>query len=279
VCASIFRGDTRTVKTSRICWSSLRSALARVANVGYNPAMPTLSDPFIKSELLGVFIWEDQFTADLKDIDKWMYTACHEETLRKNILCGKLRTRASFNVQVGSSLFNTRCSWLTPQDWHRRVGHNHFGPFIVQIKMRELEGKRFYVYTRKPDGKDRRYYFVQREDTTPLFRSRPAKFFDPRECFNNSRQLLSELRSVQYEIVLTESLSLAKARVVATSHQKCYAGKEHCYKRFIGWDAVNVLEKILGCELDDSEVRRFPDPYPLRKVIPAHRLPLEMQPA
>jgi hypothetical protein len=241
--------------------------------------MPTLSDPFIKSEFLGAFVWSKRLTEDLSEISKWIYTACHAETLEKNIACGKLGRRASFDVRVSGEKITTPCIWLTPQGWHNKVGHNHFGPFVVMLKMRELEGKQFYVFARTPDRGDRRYYFVQREELEPLWRSRPHKYYDPRQCFDNSRAKLSERCHVQYDIVLTESVSLARARVRATNHDDCNAGKERCRGQLFRRDTVAMLEKLLGRKLEESEVSNFPDPFPLRKVIPEHRLPQEMQPA
>jgi hypothetical protein len=241
--------------------------------------MPNLDDPFCQAELRGFFTWDADLTEDLATHDPWFYTAMHEAKLRKGIRLGKLIPKSSFNVEINEESQPAEpCVWFAMQDWSCWKSCNHFGPFVVRIKLRELEQRRFYVYERGRIKSWKRFYFVQREERTALF-STPAKRIDPRTLFKHERNGSYTAASLtQYEIVATESVSLANAKVEATAHEWCGAGVDHCYARLDRRSSVEKLSEILGHELmPETGPRRFPKPFALRKVIPPHRLPKPRQ--
>jgi hypothetical protein len=241
--------------------------------------MPNLNDPFTVEELRGVFNWTPELTADLSQNDSWMYIGMHEKKLRRIIRRGRLGLGSTFDVKIGKDTWQHNCSWLSLQDWHRSNDNNHFGPFVVSIRLRELEGKRFYIFERDRIKTWKRFYFVERPDTSAMFDT-PAKSIDPLSFFRHERGGLYIPKTLaQYEIVLTAGISVARAKVEATAHYKCYAG-DKCYAKLDKRDSVEKLSDILGYELmPDTGPRKFPNPFPLKRVIPADKLPAELQPA
>lgn len=231
--------------------------------------MTRIDGAFKESELVGFFRWNPDLTDELRANDPWFYSAMHEKRLRTAIRRGRLTPRGSFDVIVNGERIGQSCSWLALEDWHSYKGCNHFGPFVVRIKLRELDGRRFYVF-RRITGEWRRVYFVQREEKTALFDT-PAERIDPRTLFKREHGVLMPRTLTQYEVLLTESVSLARAKVEATAHTWCASNSEHCFEKLDRHDAIERLSDILGHELMPPGVRMFPRPFLLRHVIPARQ--------
>src|SRR5690349_9799621 len=114
--------------------------------------MADFDSPFVASELRGCFRWDEALTHDLRLVDRWLYHACHEDALRRILRRGELKLRSNVEAEVYGEVVSRRGLFLTPQAWHRMRLENHFGPFVIQIPMSELEGRRFYVFKRRNLG-------------------------------------------------------------------------------------------------------------------------------
>lgn len=234
-----------------------------------------LNAPFDEAELRGRFVWNRSLTEAMPSYDRWMYVAMHEERLRIVVQNGRIGPQRSFNVEIDGEVRSTPCSWFDFRDWAGRRLYNHFGPFIVRINFRELEGRRFYVFERGKIGSRNRVFFVQREERTALF-GKPAQRIDPRTFFEQRRDGSLQLKEDTHcELLLTKAVSLAEARVEAAGHPVCFATSEKCSEKLDKSGSIKRLEGILGIELPRRPMM-FPRPFPLRHVIPPRKL---LQPA
>src|SRR4051794_21193790 len=110
--------------------------------------MPNFDSPFTFDELRGYFRWSSDLSRLLAASNRWMYHACHEDHLKRFDKANEMWLRSRFNVDTGDEIERHECSWLSLQPWHLTHGHNHFGPWTIQLPIDLLEGRTFYVFRR-----------------------------------------------------------------------------------------------------------------------------------
>ena len=219
--------------------------------------MAGYDSPFRKLELVGVYRWDEDLTESLQDWSPWLYHACHQEQYQAFQRRNKLFLSSGFEVKGGHDETNLfECVWASIQPWHRTHGHNHFGPFLIKMPLSRLNGRRFYVFKRVL-GKWTHYYFVQRENKSPLFgKGRGAELISPSSLFKKagSRGALTERLGIQYEIVLTEPVPLCDAKFVAINHRRC--ARTRCKGML-----KNASRKILRAAVD-AELTKIANRFP-----------------
>ena len=219
--------------------------------------IPGFDTPFQRSELVGFFVWNESLTESLIKRFPRVYHACHDKQFRMYHRRNKLFLRSNFEVldrKGGGESYE--CVWTSLQPWHVTHGHNHFGPITVEIPLKVLDGRRFYVFERELRGW-RHYYLVQRESTSPLFGAKyKAKRIEPSSLFRKTGMCgqLTECANTQYEVVLTDMVPLGDCGFVATDHRRCALG---VCKGMNKSEARQVLRATMQKELAKI-ARRFP---------------------
>jgi hypothetical protein len=216
--------------------------------------MPSFTSAFVPRELVGWFRWDEDLTdrlAAVRPSRSWLYHACHLPRLRSYDRAGKLYLGSHFNAIANQNILTTDCIWLSLQAWHLSHGHNYYGPFTIKVPLDNLDGRRFYVFERSLNGWHR-YYLVQREDIKPLFgKGKGADHIDPTILFRRAKSKLDHCDQTQYEVVLTEPVSLKRHKYRATAHQACVSSA--CGGRVSEREAKAKLRGLLDTKLEELE--------------------------
>jgi hypothetical protein len=227
--------------------------------------MAGFDTPFRWPEMVGVFRWNEALTERLWGNLPWLYHACHPKQFRQFHRRNTLFLRSTFAVAGSCEASTYECVWLSLHPWHQTHGNNHFGPITFKIPLDALNGRRFYVFKRELRGWTH-VYIVQREKKAPLFGSeQAADGIDSTRLFLPLKRssLLAERPSTQYEIVLTKSVPLSAARIIAADHPQCRLGRCHGYNKS---EALEVIHATV-----EKELTRLADRFPQMKKMILHR--------
>ena len=191
---------------------------------------PAFQRPFDQEDFRGYFRWSFNLTSE---IGGRLYHACHKDELKNILADDKLRLRSEWSLKLPRhGLWSAPGVWTGLNYFH--LGNYH-GPFLLSFPLSVLNGRHFMVFRRQGD-KRQRYFFVQYEARIPIysFGKKLWRKLNPYSYFEYRRNAVSLKTGAIYDIVLTESVSLADAEIVAVEHSCCVSGKCGGLKRSRG---------------------------------------------
>ena len=174
---------------------------------------PAYDRPFVLSEFLGHFSWCDRTTEQFRT--KRLSHTCHDKHL------GHFLDRNELFLP-------TKCDVVLPVvgQWPEKgiwtgmnlySDRNFYGPFQIVFPLSVLKERRFVVFQRQDQRDRQRNFFLQYESDLPLFRSKrhPWRRIDPKTLLSESNE------KTVWDLFLTQTLSLDKARIRPTEHPYC----------------------------------------------------------
>jgi hypothetical protein len=177
-------------------------------------------DPFGPEEFEGHFRWDARLSKRLGGL---LYHGCHENDLADALEAKALPPRSDWAVELPEfGTWTAKGVWAGLNDYFGQS--NRFGPCLVTLPVKVLEGHQFLVFRRPSSERRSVYTFVQHDSPLPVYLGSKERW---REA--SLDKVFSRLKprgDDGYHVLLTTPLPLTGAAVKGVQHPAC--GYEGC---------------------------------------------------
>jgi hypothetical protein len=175
--------------------------------------------PFIPEEFAGHFCWDARLSELLGGR---LYHGCHEKELATALAAGMLPLRSDWAVELPEfGTWTAKGVWAGLNDYFGRW--NHFGPCLVTLPIKVLDGRQFLVFRRPSSDRRSVYTFVQHDSPLPDFLGTKEAWREV--CLDKLFQVagagLKPRGDDGYRVVLTTPLPLTDATFRGVTHPPC----------------------------------------------------------